>query len=357
MLTLPHSAIFISLLVSLFPYCLQAQESSSAIFDFEADVRVFTAQALQNAAGYDHEWRKEGMHPLRIEIRRELFSTLDSSYVAKLRAFGDACKGSWDSWASYALLTSGPPAFALSYDPNTSPYANQVQEEMAGLSSLLAEFYLQAHIPALWQKYRPQFQDLNDQFRPYASQALNDIIQYCRLDSNYFSRKASRIHVVFAPLQSYFTAFTDNVNNEIYLVFGPQPSQPSPSSFYHEALHYVLSPLTEKLDTNSTNRFKDLFALATSGEHIGYAHIDEAFVRTMGFALSGKLFHDPDSTVLANVTNEYKLGFILCLPIYEQLKAYEASNMTFEQFFPRILASIDVEREKQRWNEITKSPQ
>jgi hypothetical protein len=226
---------------------------------------------------------------------------------------------------------------------------------MAGLSSLLAEFYLKAHVAALWEKYRPQFQELNDQFRPYAGQALNDITRYCRLDKDYFLRKASRIHVVFAPLQSYFTAFTDNVNGEIYLVFGPQPSNPSPSSFYHEALHHVLSPLTEKLDTSVTNRFRGLYALASSEGHIGYGHIDEAFVRTIGCVLSGKLFHQPDSTVLANVTNEYKLGFILCLPILEQLKAYEASNLTFEQFFPQILSNIDVEREKQRWAEITRN--
>jgi len=355
-MTLFSKPIAIIPLLCLFPFRLSAQDTLPALFSFRQDVRVFTAQALQNAAGYDHEWRKDGMHPLRTEIRSELIRTLDSSYVAKLHAFRKACKGDWSSWASYALLTSGPPDFKLSYDPKTTPYGDSTRDEMSGLSSLLAEFYVKAHVPALWQKYEPRFQDLNDQFRPHARRALDDIMRYCRLDKDYFSHKASRMHVVFAPLQSYFTAFTDKVNDEIYLVFGPQPSEPSPSSFYHEALHHVISPLTEKLDTNITNRFKELYTLATSGEHIGYSHIDEAFVRTIGCVLAGKLFHEPDSTVLANVTNEYKLGFILCLSIYEQLKEYEATNITFEQFFPRILASIDVEREKQRWMELTKNP-
>ena len=137
-------------------------------------------------------------------------------------------------------------------------------------------------------------------------------------------------------------------------VVNARSSKPSPSSFYHEALHHVLTPLTDRLDSIATNRFKDLFALATSDGHIGYSHIDEAFVRTLGCVLAGKLNHDADSTVLAWVTNEYKLGFILCLPIYEQLKGYEATNMTFQEYFPRILTNIDVEREKLRWLELTK---
>jgi hypothetical protein len=342
------------LLVFLISSGLDAQhDTSDAFFSFKQDIRVFTAQACENAAGYDHEWRKAGMHPLRTEIRAELFSTLDSSYILKLRAYDATCKGDWSSWASYALLTSGPPDFKLSYDPTTTPYGDKTRDDMPGLSSLLAEFYERAHIPALWQKYGPRLQAHSDKFRPYARQALDDITQYCRLDRNYFSGRASRIHVVFAPLESYFTAFTETIGDEIYLVFGPQVSEPSPSSFYHEALHHVLSPLTEKLDSNVTNRFRELYILATSEGHIGYGHIDEAFVRTLDCVIGGKRHGWSDSTVAANVTHEYKLGFILCLAIYEQLKTYEASKITFAQYFPRIIAGIDVEREKQRWRDIT----
>jgi hypothetical protein len=341
---------------ALCPFRVFAQDPSSTIFSYEADIRFFTAQALQNVAGYDHEWQKEGMHPLRIEIRKELSMKLDSSYVAKLHKYGDSCKGDWSSWASYALLTNGPPEFKLSYDPKTSPYGDRTRDDMAGFTPVLAEFYQRAEVAALWQKYGPRLQSFNEQFRPYAGQALEDITRYCRLEKGYFLRKASHIHVFFAPLQSYFTAFTDQVNNEIYLVFGPQPSEPSPASFYHEALHHVLTPLTERLDTSVTNRFGELYVLANSQGHIGYSHIDEAFVRTIGIVLAGKLSHEPDSTVLAQVTNEYKLGFILSLSIYEQLREYETSTMTFAQFFPHILAGIDVQSEKQRWAEITKRP-
>ncbi len=354
MLRLSTGAIFLAF-VALLPRLSPAQDSLSSFFSFDQDIRVFTAQACENAAGYDHEWRKAGMHPLRTEIRAELFGKLDSSYISKLRAYDATCKGDWSSWASYALLTNGPPDFELSYDPATTPYGDKTRADMPGLSSVLAEFYERAHIPALWQKYGPRLQAQSDRFRPYAREALDDITQYCRLDTNYFSSRALRMHVVFAPLLSYFTAFNDKVGEEIYLVFGPQVSEPSPSSFYHEVLHEVISPLTQRLDTNMTDRFRELYALATSGANIGYSHIDEAFVRTLDCVIGGRRKGLPDSTIAANVTNEYKLGFILCLAIYEQLKEYEASSKTLAEFFPRIVANIKVEREKERWRLLTDS--
>jgi hypothetical protein len=354
---LPSSIATTSFLIVLISSVVCAQDDTSDMFfGFRQDIRVFTAQACENAAGYDHEWRKAGMHPLRTEIRAELFRILDSSYIMKLRAFDATCKGDWSTWASYALLTTGPPDFKLSYDPQTTPFGDNTRDDMPGLSNILADFYVNAHIPTLWQKYGPRLQSYNDKFRPYARRALVDITEYCRLDKNYFRGRASHMHVVFAPLLSYFNAFNEKVGDEIYLVFGPQVSEPSPSSFYHEVLHHVISPLTEKLDTNETKRIHELFALATSGEHLGYSHVDEGFVRTLDCVIGGRREGWTDSTIEANVTHEYKLGFILCLAIYEQLKQYEASSETFAEFFPRILPNINIEREKRRWQLLTKSP-
>lgn len=341
-------------LVCLFTSQLQAQTPPPDFFDFRQNISIFTAHAIMNAAGFDGEWHKAGMHPLRIEVRKDLADRLDSSYLATLHSFFVAHDGgNWSNWASYVLLTNGPPTFELDYDTTTIPEdGNAAVRDMAELSPLLAEFYQKANIGQLWSQYEPRFQELNDEFRPHAASALQDISSYCRLEPGYFSKRASHIHVVFSPLMSYFTAQNDNVGNEIYLIFGPQVSEPSPAAFYHEALHTVIGPLTAQLDSTVTARFAPLFALATSGGHIAYAHIDEAFVRTLGCVLAGRLFHSPDSTVLEKVTDEYKLGFVLCLSIYEQLKQYEGSGMTFAQYFPTILANIDVEREKQRWQEF-----
>jgi hypothetical protein len=328
-----------------------AQEKSSGLFDFDQDIRVFTAHAFMNAAGNDGEWRKAGMHPVRTEIRKYLSDVLDSSYVQKLNEFASVDNRiAWPNWASYALLTDGPPEFKLAYDPKTTPYGEDTEKRMRGLSPLLAEFYVKARIPQLWAQYLQQLQNFNDEFRPYAQKALDDIIEYCRLPREYFAHRASRMHVVFSPLMSYFTAQTDRVNGEIYFIFGPQESKPSPSSFYHEALHHVTDPLVEKHHTLA-ERLGGLFAFTDSSGAIGYNQVEESFVRTLDKVLQGRLFSQSDSTVRARVLDEYNLGFVLCMAIYEQLPDYETSGLAFPDYYPTILTKIDIDKEKKRWGE------
>ena len=68
------------------------------------------------------------------------------------------------------------------------------------------------------------------------------------------------MHVQFSPLMSYFTAQTARVNGELWYILGPQEGEPSASSFYHEILHYVVDPLTEKQEAALT-RLEELFML------------------------------------------------------------------------------------------------
>ncbi len=292
------------------------------------------------------------MHPLRAGVRKELFSILDSSYLAKLRAYYNTINADFSSWASYALLTNGPPDFKLQRNFKDTVYSKELKQTMKGFSPILAEFYTRGKISTLWAKYRSQFQALSDKHKPYAYRAIYNITQYCRLDSTYFSHEASKIYVISAPLQSYFTAFTENINNEIFLVFGPQIDEPGTSSFYHEALHHVITPLTNQLDSNAINRFSELFKLASSDGHIGYSHIDEAFVRTLGIVIYAHEMGLSDSLVYTRIKDEYKLGFILCFAICEQLKGYENSKMSLAQYFPKIISGIDPEKEKRRWHTI-----
>lgn len=335
----------------------RAQQTSDSLFDFTADVRLFTAYAFMNAAGNDGEWRKAGMHPIRIAVRKQLEGRLDSAFVKKIRDFNFSHNGgSWTGYGPYALITSGPPDFRVSFDSVASDEdCLTIEREYAGLSPLLAEFYKKANIAELWEKYRPLIQAQDDLRKPFAKNALDDIISYCRLDKDFFSRRAKRVYYQFEPLMSYFTAQTAKVNGDIYIIAGPQESGPDESEFYHEALHHVVNPLVDALDSNTTARFADLFRLADSTSQNGYAQFYECFVRTLDKVISGKRFGEPDSVVTASVMREYKLGFVLCPSIYRQLKQYEASRMTFAEYFPKIVAGIDVARERQRWLEMLKN--
>jgi len=349
-ITLLYAVTFISTL------SLQAQTNDS-LFDFTADVRLFTAYAFMNAAGNDGEWRQAGMHPIRTAVRKDLEGRLDSFFEKNIKDFNFShYRGSWTGYGPYALITSGPPDFQVSFDSATSDEdCKNIQKDYIGFSPLLAEFYKKANVAELWEKYRPLIQAQNDLRKPFAQQALDDIISYCRLNKDFFSKNTNRIHFQFAPLLSYFTAETEKVNGDIYIIAGPQEGKPDESEFYHESLHHVINPLVDALDSNTANRFADLFKLADSTSQVGYGQFYEGFVRTLDKVISGKRFAESDSMVAANVTREYKLGFILALSIYEQLKQYEASRTTFAEYFPKIVANIDVERERQHWLEMMKN--
>jgi hypothetical protein len=346
------------LLLLTIAFLTNCERPGSRLFDFTPDVRLFTAYAFMNAAGNDAEWRKAGMHPIRLAVREELDGTLDSTFQKKIRDFSSDHGGSWTLWGSYALITDGPPDFHITYDPKTTPYGKSDEESKTGLSDLFAEFYTQGRIGQLWNKYKPLLQMENDRFEPFAEKALGDIETYCRLKKRSLSGR-KRVHFQSMPLMLYFTAWTAKVNGEMWIVGGPQEGEPDASAFYHETLHHVVGPLVEKY-TSEIDRSAGLNDLAKSAGDIGYDswpdRVEDCFTRTLDKVLEAKLW-DLDRTRLNQMLeDEYRLGFILCFSIAESLADYEAQTLTFEEYFPKILLNIDVAREKRRWEEFWKEP-
>ena len=330
----------------------RAQTTVGSFFDFNADVRLFTAYAFMNAAGNDGEWRKAGMHPIRIAVRKDLEGTIDADLLKRMKKFSDDRGGSWTLWGPYALLTDGPPDFALKFDSSSTEYGSA---SMTGLSALYAEFYRKAGIERLWKKYRPGIQALNDRYKPFGRKALDDIIEYCRLNPDFFSRETKRVHFQYSPLQSYFTAWEMKVNGEMWIVAGPQEGKPGPSTFYHEALHAVITPLLERYIGN-VDRSAALLRVSKEKGSIGYETwpelVGDCFTRTIDKVLEARLFHEDSTNVLENLKREYKLGFILCFSIYESLRAYEQQQESFGSYFPVILDNIDVDKERARWKKF-----
>jgi hypothetical protein len=340
----------ILLLSAIITQSIHAQSQAISLFNFEPDVRVFTLHAFMNMAGVDGEWRKEGMHPLRIEICEKLKKTLDTAFIAKINSYTKRTENyGWAGWARYALLTSGPPDFKLEYD-SLSTDIRHVESNFPNLSGLVSEFYTKADIPTLWKTYLPLYKKLNDGFKPHAQKAIDDIVVYCRLDSEHFQKNTSKIHVQFSPLMPYFTAQQATVNNELWLIFGPQEGETSASSYYHEVLHEVVNPITES-NPSSLTKLDPLFQLLKD-KVTSYDVVNESFVRTIDKVLSGTLHGYSEEKVRQDILNEYKLGFILCPIIFESIPEYEESNMSFKEFYLKVINKIDIKTESERWEQF-----
>ena len=49
------------------------------------------------------------------------------------------------------------------------------------------------------------------------------------------------------------------------------------------------------------------------------------------------------------IENEYKLGHILSFYLLENLMDYETSDKKLKEYYPELIANIDLEYEKNRW--------
>jgi hypothetical protein len=341
-----------SIIVVFFYGICYSEENS--IYCFDANENLFTAYAFMNAAGFDHDWSE--MHQIRIEIRDYLDKNLCNELRAKMNDFYNKHgSGDFSSYGIYALLLFEPPEFIIKYDTLKQ---KDFLKEYDGLDDLYREFYEKANIKELWIKYKPIIQEMNDGYKPFAKIALNDIIKYCKLEKDYFSKRASKIYFTICPQMSHFTAYTTEVNGNIYIIHGPSEDKPSPGAFYHEALHHVINPLTEK-HMNLVNQYNKLLEVTNDKRYVGYndwqSNVDDSFCRTISMVLSGIHPGNSNEDINSWVQNEYKFGFILCMHILEKLHDYENSGKTFEEFYPTFYNTINIEKEKTRWEEFWKN--
>lgn len=339
--------------ISVFINGLYAQSNVGELFLFDADVRLFTAHAFMNVGGYDLEYNENGMQPIRAEIRALLDKSLSKAYLDSVKEFYQNHDHYLGYYGTYAFALTAPPQLKLEFDStNSSPWAKDEIDDLSNLNDYLREFYNKAKINTLWQQYWPRIQELHDRFRPHATAAIQHLESFFRQKEIISEGQNRKIITAFSPLLSYFQAFTVTVNGNVYLVFGPQPNEPSPASYYHEAGHYFVDPVVEKY-RSETDRLEPLFRLAQEKQGtIGYAFLEESLVRTVDILLSGKLFDSSEDELKARIEDEYKLGFILCPYLFEALPAYIKSEKTFEEYFPTLISGINVAKERKRWNEF-----
>ena len=326
---------------------------------FEPDVRIFAGEAFFNAAGFDYDYRKEGMLPIRKELRKKVSDRLPEGLRQRMRSFYDTHGGGQIcAYSSYALVTSGPPDFTVDFDAETAdPCLIELTEEFVGLSQLLSEFYDRAGIASIWDEYRDRIRAKNERNKPYVYQAFNDIIAYCRLSQDFFNRELQALHYTEDPQMCYFTASFLKIHKRMYIVqYWSEEEEGSPGCFYTALLHRVIGPLLDR-HADLVRRSEALLDVSCSkGTNADAktwpARVQQSFVRTIDRVLTGRSITWSPDEERRHVTNEYRHGRILCLYLHDALKDYEQSGESLEDYLPRLLEGIDVAHETTRWHDF-----
>lgn len=331
--------------------------AQSNIFDFRVDKRLFISYAFMNAAGNDGEWRKEGMNPIRINVRNILNERIDSTFLSIIHKFVyENHLESWSNYGPYALINNGPPNFDVDINYEISDLDSASVHRYDGLREYFIEFYRDYGIEELWEQFQPIIQKENLKYEPYADKALLAITNYCRISNGYFYGKANKIYFQQIPLMIYFTAQTVKVNGIIYIITGPSDGDPSEAIFYHEALHYPIGEIIEKY-TELINQYSDLNTINNSD--LGYSDwiefFEECLVRTIDKRMEAKLLKKSKDGLVKSIYSEYKIGMLLCPYLNEELEKYESTNITLEEYFPELLNNLDINKEKERLNNFNEN--
>ncbi|UCF39121.1 MAG: hypothetical protein JSU96_09905 [Acidobacteriota bacterium] len=241
--------------------------------DFRNDLRLFTVMAAVNVAGFDYETPGRTMSDTRLAVR-EAMSNLDPLLLMRLRTvyatkrFRNELE-THTAYTSLALLLDGPPLFEF---PQGGPAIPTDVQRILGFDELLAQFYQQGNIEALWERFRPVYTAYLGQYRPIFKDVIRDTLAYFRIPARIVLDR--QIVLIPDPLAFNDVVHARNLEKVYYIVVGPTED---PASNYvqlqHEYLHFLIDPLVEK-HGGTLLKTRDLLKLAQSQPNLSQDFMD-----------------------------------------------------------------------------------
>ncbi len=296
-----------------------------------SDERLFTMMAALNATGYDDENNEQGMHPVRQAVRQRLAGKNLSS-VARL---GWPLPIHPSLYVTYALQRSAPPEFAR----QAEGFWVEAVPPLAfyGLDSAMRDFYREANIADLWREYKPQYDAVAERYRKPAPATVQQVLTYLKIHNP----PTNRVVVLPNLLDSYWRGYGERVGDTTYVIMGPSsPDNLNLSLIQHEAMHPILNPMVDAnlkaIDSAQADRlYAWLKPKMSSGYPMWSSIMRETVIRAVEIRLA-----DPSWRARA-ITQEESQGFMLVRPLAAKLEDYEKSGMTFEEYLPTLLKSLN----------------
>ena len=227
----------------------QSSDSVADLVNMEltVDVRIFTVLAALNAAGFDYETPGKEMSQVRQRIRQELQQT-NPGLLEKLRIFYTGHRRGNDqmedqvAYVSLALLLSGPPDFELTVKEQDVPAdAWQVH----GFEHLVQEFYQQAGIESLWQKYQAAYTDELTAYQPVLREMIQQTLEYFRIPPRFVLDR--KLILIPDLLNAKNIVNARSLDRVYYIVVGPTDNAAeNHRQLQHGYLHFLIDPLVEK---------------------------------------------------------------------------------------------------------------
>ena len=318
----------------------------------EPNLQLFTVLAAVNAAGYDVGAARPELAPMRDAVRREL-AAKDIPSLPALRDFYrdhqlyDASRD-LGQYISLALLLSGPPSFDLQLSPvNLPPDAVDLQE----MVPLIAAFYREADIPALWNKYLPAMERESERYQKALAQVILQTNSYLRVNTpGYWNRRfAVYINPLGAPNQTHARSYGD----DYFIAVSPSAELPE-QEIQHGWLHYLLDPYPLKYAREVVSK-AELQQIAERAPAL-----DAPFQNSFSLLLTESLIQaiqarrsTADSEARLRIVNDaVEEGFFLTAYFFEAMEAFEQQPVGMRLYYQEMIEAISVEGEQERLGKV-----
>jgi hypothetical protein len=298
-----------------------------------ADERLFTLMAALNAAGYDDENHPAGMHPVRQAVRAELAGQNLPSLVSDLLPRLQVCRLIHESQCIHWLLQrGGPPDFARQA---AGWWVKAPAFPFLGLDGALTDFYREAGIAELWQRYRPAYEAEIARYQNLLAPSLEATLDYLRMSPP----AAGRVVMLPNLLDAYWRGYGPAVGETSYIVSGPA-EQPNIGLVQHEFMHPLLNPVVDgNLRAVDAGQARHLFERLKGQVSRGYRSwegiLHESVIRAVEVRLA------PLTECEQILAGEEAQGFWLVRPLAQALETYERGGQSLPEYMPAWLATLN----------------
>jgi hypothetical protein len=296
------------------------------------DERIFTLFAALNATGFDREYPGITMSPVRQKVRAAL-AVKNLPSLAQLKPIFERVTDY--HLVVWVLQRGNPPGFGRA---EAGWWVSTRAADFAGLAEALGAFYREADIPTIWRQVQPEYQSELNRWQPLAENAELDTRSYLRETVTPYRK------LVIIPnlLDSYYSGNGPQIGGTAYVVAGPTETELSLRGLIeHETLHSLIGPMLDRQRAsipNATSR--RLYAVLKDTMPAGYGTWDSVLEESLNRAINLRML--PDDQLRASQLDRLESeGFLLIQPLDQALAAYEKSGLSFTEYLPILLGSLN----------------
>ena len=350
---LPAVALGVSLCVAaglFFPaHAAAPQGASSGSVRLESSPQLFATVGALFAAGFDRSPNAPSGDPLVARLR-----ALQGPATEALREYyrshsSDDPAATISRYVTFALVAGPPPKFELTVGREELP---PDVLELDGFGPILANFYQEAGIEALWREVQPRY----EQSRLLLREPLGHLVLTGAAYLRELLRTGPRTFTVYVEPLVGGQTHVRNIGDRYAVVINPAVN--SSDDMRHAFLHFLLDPLVIRHREQLLPK-EPLFRAALRAPRLPASFRSDSlafFAECLVQAVELRLRRLPAAGLAVELDRSEGDGLVLVRPLMPALAAFEAAEPAMSFYFPDLLRSIDVYAERERLQTIAFTP-